>query len=188
MSTIKSDNFEGTVPGNNLIFKTNSTERMRISASTGNVGIGTNSPSVLLHVNGTVKNTNPSFMASSAVSRASAGTITWNTELLDTASAFNPGTGTFTAPIGGVYCFNGNILGYWGGASPRTVTYWAFQRNAVGYGTNHFSPNSSTTAGTYTTITGSVVISLSANDTVSMYLSGGEVYAGYGSFSGYLIG
>ena len=40
MSTIKADNFEGSLPGNPIILKTNSTERMRID-TTGNVGIGT---------------------------------------------------------------------------------------------------------------------------------------------------
>lgn len=44
---------------------TNNTERMRIAAS-GNVGIGTQSPATLLHVNGTIRYTN----------RPAAGTIT----------------------------------------------------------------------------------------------------------------
>ncbi len=47
-------NFIGTVDGKPLVMKTNNTERLRIS-SNGNIGIGTNTPSATLDVNGTVK-------------------------------------------------------------------------------------------------------------------------------------
>ncbi len=47
-------NFLGTADGQPLIMKTNNNEAMRIS-SNGNIGIGTNSPTAKLDVNGTVK-------------------------------------------------------------------------------------------------------------------------------------
>jgi hypothetical protein len=46
----------GTFSNHDLIFDSNSTERMRIAAG-GNVGIGTTSPSEALDVNGTIKGT-----------------------------------------------------------------------------------------------------------------------------------
>jgi hypothetical protein len=47
--TNPSTNFLGTTDNKDLIFRTNSTERMRISGTTGFVGIGTNNPSYPLH-------------------------------------------------------------------------------------------------------------------------------------------
>lgn len=52
--TITGTNFLGTTDAQGLAFKTNNTERMRIT-STGNVGIGTTTPSASLHVEGDMK-------------------------------------------------------------------------------------------------------------------------------------
>ncbi len=48
--TSATNNFVGTTDANDLALRTNNTERVRINASTGYVGIGTNSPSQMLSV------------------------------------------------------------------------------------------------------------------------------------------
>jgi len=55
-NTVTSSNYLGTNNSADLIFKTNNTERMRIS-STGAVGIGTNTPTAQLHIVTTSSNT-----------------------------------------------------------------------------------------------------------------------------------
>ena len=59
MSTIKADNYEATTAGNNLIFKANGTEKMRISPNVGGVtnitgvGVGLGGSAINLNSNGT---------------------------------------------------------------------------------------------------------------------------------------
>ena len=62
-------NFIGTVDGKPLVMKTNNTERLRIN-SNGNIGIGTNTPTAALDVNGTVKLEN---LASNSTQTGGAG-------------------------------------------------------------------------------------------------------------------
>jgi hypothetical protein len=50
--TTAGTNFLGTTDSQDLVFKTNNIENMRISNTTGNVGIGTNAPSELLELQG----------------------------------------------------------------------------------------------------------------------------------------
>jgi hypothetical protein len=59
MSTIKADNYEATTAGNNLIFKANGTEKMRVSPNVGGitnitgVGVGLGGNAINLNTNGT---------------------------------------------------------------------------------------------------------------------------------------
>jgi hypothetical protein len=59
MSTIKADNYEATTAGNNLIFKANGTEKMRVSPNVGGitnitgVGVGLGGNAINLNANGT---------------------------------------------------------------------------------------------------------------------------------------
>jgi hypothetical protein len=57
---ISPSNFLGTADNNSLRFRTNNLQRILLD-SNGNVGIGTNSPASLLHVNGTYTQTHPAF-------------------------------------------------------------------------------------------------------------------------------
>ena len=59
-------NFVGTKDDHDLVFKTNSIERLRIDSASGNIGIGTNAPEEKLHV----------FMGSAGTVTAPTNTVT----------------------------------------------------------------------------------------------------------------
>jgi hypothetical protein len=88
----------------------NMTEKMRIMSS-GNVGIGTTSPSVKLDVNGSMSVSNlPRWRANYGTSYGdltSTGTIKWSNTDVDNKSGYSSSTGLYTAQEAGhyyVYC------------------------------------------------------------------------------------
>jgi len=68
----------GTYSPSQLMFGTNNTERMRID-STGNVGIGTNSPSAKLDISGNIKIADGTQGAGKVLTSDSNGLATWQT-------------------------------------------------------------------------------------------------------------
>ena len=82
-------------------------EKMRILAS-GNVGIGTTSPTQKLDVNGYIKQTNTYFFVSDTTTSFTAARIFGNTELIDRGGNWSTTTKRFTAPVKGLYTFTFN--------------------------------------------------------------------------------
>ena len=78
--TTAGTNFLGTTDNVSLSFKTNNTERMRI-LNTGNVGIGTTSPSERLDVSGNIKASDIVYWGTDGI----------RTEVRDDAGAYGPG-------------------------------------------------------------------------------------------------
>jgi hypothetical protein len=76
--TNPSTHFVGTTDNVDLVFRTNNTEKMRITAG-GNVGIGTTSPTAKLHVNGTFRYTDGTEGAGKVLTSDAAGNASWQT-------------------------------------------------------------------------------------------------------------
>lgn len=73
--TTTGTNFLGTADAQGLAFKTNNTERIRIT-SDGNIGISTTAPSASLHVNGDMKlATAPTYSGADVMVRKSDGSV-----------------------------------------------------------------------------------------------------------------
>lgn len=120
-----SANFLGTKNGNPLIFKTTNIERMRI-LSGGNVGIGTTTPSALLHVAGQVKITDGSEALGWVLTSDANGLASWAMP----PPPYIPGNGLYLT-----------------GGSSTLNTYWSesggnlFNNNAGNVGINNSAPS-----------------------------------------------
>lgn len=73
----------------------------------GDVGIGTNTPNALLHVNGYFQASMPVVIAINAtdttIPDATEFLATWTSESIDTHNCFDPASGEFVAPKTGLY-------------------------------------------------------------------------------------
>jgi hypothetical protein len=77
---------------------------------TGNVGIGTSSPTQKLDVNGYIKQNNTYFFVSDTTTSFTAAQTYGDTELIDRGGNWSTTTKRFTAPVKGLYTFT--FVGY----------------------------------------------------------------------------
>ncbi len=111
------------------------------------------------------------FFAYRTTSTTANNTIVYDTETVDTSATFSTSTGAFTAPSSGVYQFSWGSIG---NNSPSDVYYLGLRKNGVQL-TGAFARSDATATGTtdYMAASNTAYVTLAANDTVSVYLTGG---------------
>ena len=157
--------------GDAMIFRTNQAERARID-SAGRVTMPYQ----------------PSFDAYTPAVTSEDNTVIFGSTRHNEGSHYSTSTGLFTAPINGVYFFRFSLLM----GNPYTASYhrilWIVNNVAsVSYGDTLTDKGGQTS---YHATQGTLVIKLSANDTVGVYNAGPIPTYGtsYGSWGGFLIG
>jgi hypothetical protein len=153
-----------------MVFSTNSTERMRINAA-GQITMPAQ-PAFLATMGSTQTVVNGSFSI-----------IQLNSASVNRGSHFNTGTYTFTAPVAGVYAFTLGTVVF-----PATTDspYFAIRVN----GSTVFVLYR---YDVYNNISTTVLLSLAANDAVTLYGSGAnaqnsDLIGGQTHFTGWLLG
>jgi hypothetical protein len=152
----------------NMIFENNGSERMRIDGS-GNI-TAPNQPSFLCYP--------PSTFTASAGSNK----YIFTSESFDKGGNYNTTNGRFTAPVSGRYLFTAVLAMV---SSTTALTYYGigFRVNTSGniyYGGWDHKPSDST----YACNSSSVILELSANDYVEIYIETGLAHGVYGAPDG----
>jgi hypothetical protein len=132
----------------------------------------------------------PSFHAYSPAVTSSGNTIVFGSTFHNIGSHYNTSNGQFTAPVSGRYLFCFAVLVSSDGSSSNYGRI-TFKKNNTADGTlyQHGDTLSSGGNGVYQSPGASLVIELSANDTMSLHVEGYSTYGTpYGAFSGHLLG
>ena len=146
----------------------------------GNVGVGTTNPQAKLHVNGIIKNKNPSF-AAVLTSRTYANEfVFFNDVRHNEGGHYNSTNGRFTAPVAGTYFFS--MHGHRDASNGNAYFQIFVNDNAkiVIY-------TETTTAGAYNGVSGTALLPLLQNDYVRVFSSSSLFHAN-NQFAGFLIG
>ncbi len=116
--------------------------------------------------------------------------IIFDSIIFEQGTNFNIGTGTFTAPIDGIYFFTSNILLSNIAVSHNAMNFNLFRNGSFDNGFDEFSPGAVRTAPNTCIVQGSCVLSLTAGDDINMNINvagGTKTIATDGNFFGYLV-
>lgn len=131
--------------------------------------------------------TPPAFYAESSATRTTFGEASTYTEVFDDANNFDPTTGRFTAPVAGLYMFQGSAQSNTG-TNNSIVAALRVNASAPSRGTGRFSGPSGTTTVQNGAAFFGAPLRLAKNDYVSVYLTPGSSLAcSVDHFSGYLL-
>ena len=116
----------------------------------------------------------------------------WIADFADTnvGSHYSTSNGKFTAPVAGVYFFTGSVMTHDSGSSATQVS-WSFRKNNSDV--KEFRQHK--TGGYHTRVDGSMIITLAANDYVTLFVDDSGTSSGWAGsqhihnhFGGFLIG
>ena len=133
-----------------------------------------------LYVGGYARQNNLIHFDVKLTSGTSSGTIKFNSVQENVGSGYNTGTGYFTAPIAGVYCFTGALL--------QTNSSGQFDVNIRYNGATSTKGQSMRIAGVgnHTTLQITETLKMNANDYVYIDVSSGSVHiGGSGNWTGW---